>query len=93
LQTRPLLARKRPVMNEAWQYDGRIEVADLIVNWIDTNGGYSHVHPYEDLIIIQANSGDLAVKPGDWVIRDQFNDFYPCPDETFQTVYVPGSQG
>lgn len=86
MQTAPILATKRPVTNEAWQWDGSTEAGELICDWIQDNGGFAHMHPYENVIVVV--DGDSPVRPGQWVIRDQFNDFYPCPDRTFQAVYV-----
>jgi predicted amino acid dehydrogenase len=79
-----VVATKRPVTNEAWQWDGSVECGDLIVDWAKPHGVEAYVHPYEPILIVDG----MPVMPTDWVIRDQFNDFYPCPDRTFQAVYA-----
>lgn len=83
--TSPQVFVKRPVTHEAWQWDGSPECADLITDWVDTGGGYAYLHPYEQLIVF---GNDVSpAKPGDWIIRDQFNDFWPIGEDMFPAVY------
>lgn len=84
----PALYAKRPGVVEAWQWDGGPETAVLICDWIESNGGFAnpYEHPYEKAIIL----GDkiAPVKPGDWVIRDKFGDFWPLGNDVFPGVYM-----
>lgn len=82
---RPKVVELRVSHAEAWQWDGGDECAALIVDWIESNGSFASVHPYQSLIIL----GDDAapVKPGEWVVRDKFNEFWPLPDDVFLATY------
>lgn len=83
--TSPGLFRRRPSTVEAWQWDGGDEVAVLICDWIESNGGYAAPHPHEPLIVL----GDQTApaKPGDWIVRDKFGEFWPIGEDIFPSVY------
>lgn len=84
--SQPRLFRKRPTTIEAWQWDGTDECAALIVDWIIDNAGpLAYKHPHEPLIIFDDETA--AAQPGDWIIRDQFNDFWPIEDALFPGAY------
>lgn len=95
MQYRPVVATKRPATVEAWQWDGSKECADLIVDWIvganidqvgrPRNYQDAHLRPNENVIVL--GDGYESVKPGQVVIRDQFNDFWPLPKDIYDTVY------
>lgn len=76
----------RPSTVEAWYWDGGEETADLIVDWIIESGGpIAYLHPNENLIVI---GDDIApARPGDWIVRDKFRDFWPLADDYFQATY------
>jgi len=82
---RPKIVEQRVSHAEAWLWDGGPETADLIVDWIETNGGFASLHPYENVIVL----GDevAPVKPGEWVVRDKFNEFWPLPADVFEASY------
>jgi hypothetical protein len=84
-QTLPIIAHKRPATVEAWFWDGGVETADLIIDWIESNKGFASRHTHENMIVL--GDGIEAVRPKHWVIRDQFSDFWPLDDTTFRTVY------
>lgn len=81
----PGVYEKRASTVEAWQWDGSSECGHLIVEWIEDNGGFAALHPYEDKIILGDNVA--PVTPGDWVIRDKFTEFWPIGDDIFPAVY------
>jgi hypothetical protein len=85
VQYRPQIATKRPSTVEAWFWDGGDETADLIVDWIESNKGFAARHPHEPFIILGKDIDVL--RPKHWVIRDQFNEFWPLDDTTFRAVY------
>ena len=80
----PGLFNKRPGTVEAWQWDGGEETAVLICEWVESNGGFAEPHPYEQLLVLPDAD---AVKPGDWVIRDKFGEFWPLGNDVFPAVY------
>jgi hypothetical protein len=82
-----MLFKKKPTTVEAWQWSGDHAEAGLICEWIAKANGeqYAYLHPHEELIVLGDNYE--SVKPGQWIIRDQFNDFWPLQDDVFRTVY------
>lgn len=84
-QVRPVIATKRPAKVEAMKWDGTN--TDELVSWVNRTSAHqtAQLHPHEDFITLGDNVD--TVKPGNWVIRDQFNDFYPLPTEVFHAVY------
>lgn len=83
--TGPKIAELRHSHAEAWQWDGGPEAAALIVDWIESNGGFASVHPYQPLIVL---GEEIApVKPGEWIVRDKFNEFWPLDDGVFHATY------
>lgn len=75
--------RKKPVVIEARQYDGRnaVEIAD----WLGEHGvkvGWSDVG-----VRIPSLEGDMLASPGDWVIRGVQGEFYPCKPDIFEETY------
>lgn len=84
-QLNPVIATKKPTTIQAWRYTDDTS-AELIVDWIESNGGFAAVHPHEPVIVL--GDGIDSVKRGQWVIRDQFNDFWPLPDDVYHAVYL-----
>lgn len=76
--------RKKPVVIEAMQYDGKNALAILEwAKWGEVN---------EDVLgglEIPAPEGTTTAKPGDWVIRGIDGNFYACPSATFDATYEP----
>lgn len=57
--------------------------------FLGTNGD---VRAYENLpiaAVIDNPSGLLVAKPGDYIIRQDENDVYPCPEHVFINKYQP----
>lgn len=58
-----------------------------VQEFLRTNGD---VRPYENLplaAVIDNPSGLLVAKPGDYIIRQDENDVYPCPEHVFLNKY------
>ena len=72
--------RKKPVIVEAIQFtgDNREEVL-MFCN------GYAA--PNYDYLFIKGIRGMVDVHKGDWVIKQNAIDYYPCPNEVFNEVY------
>lgn len=71
--------RKKPVVIEAVQYDGK---------------NYSKVYDFCRLIIsdrgvvlIPTLEGRMTVSVGDWVIKGVKGEFYPCKPDIFEATY------
>lgn len=84
-QRTPVIATKKPTTIEAWRYTDDAS-ADLIVEWIDSHGGFAEKHPHETTIIL--GDGYAPVQQGQWVIRDQFNEFWALPNDVYHAVYL-----
>ena len=78
--------RKKPVVVEAYQFDGNIrsidnfpisEVGKFKVS--SENGQY--------YLIIPTLEGDMKAVAGDWIIKGVNNEFYPIKSEIFFKTY------
>lgn len=93
--------RKRPVEIEAVQWDGTVEAATPIIQWVLDNGGTARYHgerrPLDDpelllqpaCIVIDTMEGSMAAKAGWWIIKGIKGEFYPCEPEVFEGSYYP----
>jgi hypothetical protein len=79
--------RKKPVVVDAWQFDGTWETAKDIVS-MDQRIGWSEGSD-GTRIVIDTLDGQMVALPGDWVIRGVKNEFYPCKPDVFVATYDP----
>lgn len=83
--------RKRPVVIEAMQFDGRIDTYLRIFDWMkscgDTWAAAGEVRYETPLMLIPTLEGMHAANPGDWVIRGVKGEFYPCKPDIFEQTY------
>lgn len=87
-QLRPVVATKRPATVEAWRWDGSPQSTAAIIAWVKTaepKGQRAYLHPNDNVLVL--GDGFDLVKPGDWIIRDKFNEFFPLPHDVYLTVY------
>ncbi len=79
---------KNPIEITAIQYqldDENIsidEAQDKIADFVGQN-----IEVVDDVIYLNGVHGQVEVKQGDWVIKQNDNDFYPCSDEVFKQNY------
>ena len=87
----PFRYRKKPVVIEAWLWDGQAHEASLIIDWIIANGTlaarYHHYDEPDPGIHIDTLEGTMVAQPGDWIIRGVANEFYPCKPAIFAVTY------
>lgn len=80
--------RKKPVVIEALQYNGR-NLLD-VVNFIKSQGVTVNLAG----LIIHTLEGDMTASVGDWIIQGVKGEFYPCKpdifDMTYEGFYAPG---
>ena len=81
---------KNPVEITAIQYkwndlpgQSQDEVQDQIAEFVNQN-----IELVDDVIYLDGVHGQVEVKQGDWVIKQNDQDFYPCSDEVFQQNYT-----
>jgi len=79
----PLRVRKRPVVVEAFRYDGTN--SDAIVAWAGAAGRTD----LRGRLIITTFEGDHIAEPGDYVMRGTRGEFYPIKPQVFADVYEP----
>lgn len=81
---------KNPIEITAIQYQwtdepgkSQDEVQDKIAEFVNQN-----IELVDDVIYLDGVHGQVEVKQGDWVIKQNDQDFYPCSDEVFQQNYT-----
>jgi hypothetical protein len=83
----PLRYRKKPVVIEAWRYDG----ADFTYRpqWLSDaiRAGQATFDPYN--LVIKTLEGEMTARPGDWIIRGVKGEIYPCKPHIFAETYEP----
>ncbi|KKN69820.1 hypothetical protein LCGC14_0437660 [marine sediment metagenome] len=78
--------KKKPVVIEAWEFDGRLdfsktlpkEIKDDIDNFRLTQDGKLKVKTLE---------GDMFANIGDMIIKGIQGEFYPCKPDIFEKTY------
>jgi hypothetical protein len=80
--------RKKPVVIEAYQWDGFAEGAAPIINWILQNGGVARYHdePWS-MMYIETLEGSMRADADDWIIKGVQGEFYPCKPDIFAATY------
>lgn len=78
--------RKKPVVIEAMQWDGSVEVATTIIDWILVGGGTARYHD-EEVIVIDTLEGTMSLTRGNFAIRGVQGEFYPCKLDIFEATY------
>jgi hypothetical protein len=90
--------RKKPVEIQAKHWDGSIEGATVIIDWVLAGAGTaryrecttshdertSHCVP---AIAIDTLEGTMKADPGYWIIRGVKGEFYPCEPDIFAATY------
>ncbi|KAB7752779.1 hypothetical protein [Mycolicibacterium mucogenicum] len=88
--------RKKPVEIEAIQWDGSRASIEQACKWVN---GFDHTgdpiltfefYGHDDVSgqpLIETLEGDMAVSPGDWIIRGVKGEFYPCKPDIFAQTY------
>lgn len=81
--------RKKPVVIEAMHWDGAVNTATLIIDWMLANGGTARYHDGPSALSIDTLEGTMTAVPGDYVIKGIKGEFYPCKEEIFEATYEP----
>lgn len=84
--------RKKPVVVEAVRYIGGGNLApdEATPDWIWTalaDGTVRSTTGQRDFLIIKTLEGEMAVIPGDWIIRGVAGELYPCKPDIFDATY------
>lgn len=83
---------KKPIEVQAIQFVSTIDSANAILAWL---GSYtisaerkSKVDVSKGITVQTAKGEYLSLLPGDWLIKQNDTDFYPCSDEVFKQNYT-----
>lgn len=80
--------RKKPVVIEAVQWDGRDSTA---VDFLPKGGwgwGFADHEPGSaGALVIDTLEGDMRCNVGDWIIKGVQGEFYPCKPDIFDATY------
>lgn len=88
--SKPRKFRKKPVVIEAVQLIK--ENDDEILMFMEaTNCPFEIVDDHE--LIIHTLEGDMRARPGDWIARGPFGEFYPIKPDIFEATYEPVEDG
>lgn len=91
-----MMYRKKQVTIEARQWDGDVNSATDLIDWILSEGERAHYRckgeecshtPEGHDLIIETLEGEMRVSPGDYVIQGVVGEFYPCKPEIFAQTY------
>lgn len=75
--------RKKPVVVEAIQYDGKN------IEAIEQFAGYEAMDKDGTLFIRTLENRRLQADAGDWIIKGVKGEFYPCKPDIFEATYEP----
>lgn len=85
--------RKKPFVIDAMRWDGGVEEATTLIDWIIEFGGTARYHEsvnnVPEEIAVDTIDATGVVSVGDWVIRGIKGEFYPCKPDIFETTYEP----
>ena len=74
--------RKKPVIVEAMQFDGRN--ATEIGRWAGTDWEDDFLGQSMSIVTLE---GTMTASPGDWIIKGIRREFYPCKPDIFEATY------
>lgn len=77
--------RKKPVVIEAVQYDGRNGAE--IAAWASDADIIEGTGTRVGKLFVSTLEGTMAADVGDWIIKGVAGEFYPCKDEIFKQTY------
>lgn len=81
--------RKKPVVIEAYKYDGFLHTI-MTPQWlIDAYVKRIVYYGEDDEVHIQTLEGDHRVSLGDYIIQGVQGELYPCKPDIFEATYEP----
>lgn len=81
--------RKKPVVIEAFQFDGRSNTDPSVPTWFVDAVLAGNVTASPDHIAIKTLEGEMRADPGDWIICGVKGELYPCKPDIFAETYEP----
>ena len=80
--------RKKPVVIEAWQWDGH-STSNERPEWL--RGPNVIADHSEETLDIQTLEGLMTASKGDWITRGVKGEIYPCKPDIFVATYEPAT--
>ena len=80
--------RKKPVVVEAWRFNGLVSLIEPMPEWIHDKDWYWSYRD-NDVMYIRTLEGDHMARPGDWIIQGVQGEIYPCKPDIFEATYEP----
>jgi len=77
--------RKKPVVVDAWKYDGTDDCESMLLGLSDRISVLSNIDGSH--IEIETLEGTMIANVGDWIIKGVKNEFYPCKPDIFAVTY------
>ena len=77
--------RKKPVVIDAWQWDGEVSTLDQF----HTDGDEVTFDIQDRTLTIHTLEGDMTANLEDWIIRGVKGELYPCKPDIFEATYEP----
>ena len=81
--------RKKPVVIEAVQWDGKNTAA--IDDFVPTESRLWMAGMDFIALRIRTMEGDMIANTGDWIIKGVKGEFYPCKPDIFAATYEPAA--
>jgi len=78
--------RKKPVVIEAWQWDGSATSTQR-PEWL--RGADVVADHFEQVLRISTLEGVMTATAGDWIIKGVKGELYPCKPDIFAATYEP----
>lgn len=78
--------RKRPVVIDAWEFDGRLDFSKTLPAEVkDIATGIRLTQ--DNKLRIPTLEGDMFAETGDFIIKGVKGEFYPCKPDIFKLTY------
>jgi hypothetical protein len=79
--------RKRPVVIEAVQWQGKIIICPPGPEWLIKAQEKGIIALAGDILIIKTLEGEMKASKDDWIIKGVNGELYPCKPDIFEKTY------
>lgn len=77
---------------EAVHWDGAVNTATTIINWMLACGGTARYHDGPSALSVDTVDGTRVAVPGDWIARYPAGTFRPFTEDEFTDLYEPAGE-
>lgn len=80
--------RKKPVVIEAWQFNGFAIEHEGVPAWVQTNTLWKpDDYGTKGYLLITTLEGNMKAQAYDWIIKGVKGEIYPCKPDKFEATY------